>query len=77
MKTSPGMVGELIDWFGSSVAFTDITEDSILARVKVNLQAMKYWAMQYAPYVTILSPQSLVDEVKDGLRKALSEYETI
>lgn len=74
MWTSPGMAGELIDWFGSGVTFYDETEDSVLARVTANLQAMRFWALQYAPYVTILEPRSLAEEVRADLAKALGEY---
>ena len=59
MRTTPGMAGELIDWFGSGVTFSDETETSVIAHVTANLQAMRFWALQYAPYVTVLAPQSL------------------
>lgn len=74
-RTSPKMAGELLDWFGNEVTFTDETEDSVLAHVTVNLSAMRYWALQYAPYITILSPQSLADTVKNDLKAALQKYE--
>lgn len=75
LRTTPGMAGELIDWFGNGVSFTDETESSVIAHVTANLQAMRFWALQYAPYVTVLSPQSLVDTVKQDLRTAMSDYE--
>ena len=76
MRTTPGMAGELIDWFGSGVTFTDETEDTVIAHVTANLQAMRFWALQYAPYVTVLAPQSLVDTVKEDLAHASSLYES-
>ena len=75
MRTTPGMAGELIDWFGNAVTFSDETETSVIARVNANEKAMRFWALQYAPYVTILSPQSLVDTVKEDLENALRKYE--
>lgn len=74
MRTTPGMAGELIDWFGDGVTFTEETEDSVTASVCVNLQAMRFWALQYAPYVTVLSPQRLVDMVREDLKRALDGY---
>lgn len=74
MRTTPGMAGELIDWFGSGVTFSDETENSVIAHVTANLQAMRFWALQYAPYVTILAPQSLVDTVKEDLSRAAKSY---
>ena len=74
MRTTPGMAGELIDWFGSGVTFSDETETSVIAHVTANLQAMRFWALQYAPYVTVLAPQSLVDTVKEDLTLASEKY---
>ena len=74
MRTTPGMAGELIDWFGSGVTFSDETENSVIAHVTANMQAMRFWALQYAPYVTILAPQSLVETVKEDLRTAMHNY---
>lgn len=75
MRTTPGMAGELIDWFGNAVTFSDETETSVIAHVTANEKAMRFWALQYAPYVTILSPQSLVDTVKEDLENAIEKYE--
>ena len=74
MRTTPGLAGELIDWFGSGVTFSDETETSVIAHVTANLQAMRFWALQYAPYVTVLAPQSLVDTVKKDLECAITSY---
>jgi len=75
IKTKPDMAGELIDWFGSKVTFTNENEDSVIAHVTANLKAMRFWALQYAPYVTILEPKSLVNEVRQDLKEALKKYE--
>ena len=63
-------VSEVIDWFGSEIEFFDETEDEVSVRVKVNQQAMRKWAMQYAVHTKILSPQSLVEQVKGDLQEA-------
>ena len=75
LRTTPGMAGELIDWFGNGITFTDETEDSVVAHVTANLQAIRFWALQYAPYVTVLAPQSLVEMVKKDLKDAMSYYQ--
>lgn len=74
LQTTPDMAGELIDWFGAGVTFSNETPTSVLAHVTANLHAMRFWTLQYAPYVTILSPQSLADTVKADLRTALQRY---
>ena len=68
------ILNDVIDWFGTDITFSDETEDEVTASVTVNLQAMKLWAIQYAPHVTVLSPQTLADEVKESLQNALDNY---
>jgi predicted DNA-binding transcriptional regulator YafY len=74
-KAKKNIVTDIIDWFGSDVRFSDETEEDVTARVSVNVNAMKYWAMQYANYVQVVSPQSLVDEIRGDLKDALARYE--
>lgn len=77
MLTSPGMAGELIDWFGNGVTFSEETEETMLVSVTVNQEAMRFWALQYAPYVTILEPKSLAERVKGDLEAALEKYRNL
>lgn len=75
MLTTPNMVGELINWFGNGINFSNETENSVIAHVTANVNAMRFWALQYVPYVTILKPQSLVEMVKTDLKNAVKRYE--
>lgn len=75
LQTTSGMAGELIDWFGKSVRFEELEGNTIRAHVTANLAAMRYWALQYAPFVTVLAPQSLVEQVKTDLKDSIERYE--
>lgn len=68
------IVGDIIDWFGKDVRFSDDSPEEVTATVVVNLNAMRYWAMQYAQHITVLSPQSLVDRLKDVIREVAEKY---
>lgn len=68
------ILNDVMDWFGSEVTFFDETEDEVSVRVSVNLAAMRRWALQYALHSKILSPQSLVDDVKSDIEKAMELY---
>ena len=68
------VVNDVIDWFGTDVRFSDETEEDVVADVKVNLQAMRLWAMQYAKHATVLSPKSLADEVREDVLRAAENY---
>lgn len=69
------ILNDVIDWFGTDVSFSDDGDEEVTARVRVNLKAMRLWAVQYGPHVTILSPQALAEEVKGDLRRSLQNYE--
>jgi predicted DNA-binding transcriptional regulator YafY len=68
------LVSEVIDWFGKNIDFIDESNDEVTAKVRVNLLAMRKWALQYALHAKVLSPQSLVDAVKDDIEKAIENY---
>ena len=68
------ILDDVFDWFGTDISFSDESDDEVMARVEVNLKAMKLWAIQYGPYVKVLSPYKLAEEVKQSLNQALAQY---
>ena len=74
MRGNEYLINDVMDWFGSDVKITDAPGDEATARVTVNLEAMRHWAMQYARHATVLSPQSLADTVAEDIRKAAEGY---
>ena len=68
------LVSELIDWFGQDLQFISEADDEVTARVTVNLEAMRRWALQYALHARITAPQRLVDLVREDVRKAVEQY---
>ena len=74
MRVEKGMINAVVQWFGKDVEFFDETDSEITARVTVNLEAMRYWALQYSLYVRIISPQKLADKVKEDIRRAAENY---
>ena len=68
------LLDDVIDWFGTEIAFSDESDDEVTARVTVNLAAMRRWAVQYSPHTRILSPESLAKEVTQDLRSAANNY---
>ena len=68
------IVSEIIDWFGKDVKFSNETEDEVTAEVRVSRAAMKFWAMQYGEHITVTSPESLVNDIKNALQKAVEKY---
>ena len=69
------ILSEIFDWFGNDIQFLDETEDEVVCSVYVNEQSMRKWAMQYALHVKVLSPQTLVESVRNDLKAAMMNYE--
>jgi predicted DNA-binding transcriptional regulator YafY len=74
-RAKKNIISDIIDWFGKDITFSNETEDEVTVSVTVNVNAMKYWAMQYANHIRVLRPQSLVDSIKKDLKAALEKYE--
>lgn len=54
----------VIDRFGTKMRLSE-QEDRYVARVNISPIGMKFWAMQYLPYVEILEPEWLRKEIVD------------
>ena len=66
------ILNDVVDWFGSDIIFIKKDNGVINAQVTVNFDSMKFWALQYGENVKVLSPKSLVNNIKkvvDDMRK--------
>ncbi len=68
------MIDQVVDWFGKEEVKIEKAEGMYKVSVRVSLQAMEYWAMQYLNAVEILSPPSLREKLKQNLQNALQKY---
>ena len=68
------LLSEIFDWFGKDITFSDENEEEVTCSVYVNEMAMRKWALQYALHVRVLSPRSMVESVKEDLKKAMENY---
>lgn len=76
LRFHKNFLNEFIDWFGTeNISFSDHVEEEVTARVTVNEIAMRKWALQYALHVRVLSPASLVDEIKADIDQARENYQ--
>ena len=74
-RVSRAMISDVIDMFGSDVSFSEGTEESVTVTACVNEAAMVQFAKNYAPDVTVISPQRMADRIKCDLVKALENYD--
>lgn len=68
------LLNDVIDWFGTDIAFLDETDEEVTARVTVNWSAMRHWVLQYCRHIQVLEPADLREQVKEDLRAALEAY---
>ena len=73
-KAKKYLLNDLMDWFGNDIAFPDETETDVTASVRVNLNTMRMWALQYALHVKVLEPKELAEQIRADLASALNSY---
>jgi predicted DNA-binding transcriptional regulator YafY len=74
LETTVDMMSELTDWFGTDFRIIEKNEDKITVRVSCNENAIRYWALQYGPYVEILSPESLRSQLSEDVKVMYEKY---
>lgn len=70
----PNSIQYIIDYFGRNAKIYK-KENKLLADIKCNESALFYWYMQYSETFTIISPQSLIDRVKNEAERIVKKYE--
>lgn len=68
------MISDVIDIFGTDVRFLNSDKDHVEVYARVNERAMFQFAKNYAPDVLVLSPDSLVEKVREDAKKVMEAY---
>ncbi len=66
-------INDIIDWFGDKVEFIE-RDNTLYAELKVNEQALIYWALQYGDAVEVVSPASTREKIKEKLNDIIKKY---
>lgn len=62
------------DWFGDKAQI--LKEDGqLMAKIRCDERALYYWVLQYSEQVTVISPPSFINKIKEGLKTALEKYQ--
>ena len=77
IKTTADMMSELTDWFGNDFSVMKQDGDEIVARIKCNLNAMRYWALQYGPWVEVIEPKSLRNTIAKDIVSMSEKYGSV
>ncbi|WP_026527999.1 helix-turn-helix transcriptional regulator [Butyrivibrio sp. VCD2006] len=74
LKISPTMMSEMVDWFGTDFSIVKKSPECLVIRVLCNFSALEYWALQYGPYVEVLKPEALREQIRTDVNKMYSVY---
>lgn len=74
LATNADMMSELVDWFGTDFKIMEQDGDRIVVRLNCNEKAMRFWALQYGPYVEVLGPESLREQIKTDIAAMSKKY---
>ena len=74
MRVDKSIMTELVDWFGTDFRIIEEKEKDIKIRLRMNPDAMKYWALQYGYYAEVLEPVELREQIKDRIAVMAQRY---
>ncbi len=67
IRCENGIVGHIIDAFGTDVLITEDGKDHFIARFEASPRGITYWALQFLPYAEVLEPKWVRDEIVEIL----------
>lgn len=68
------VIDDIISKFGKKIKIKKLEEGKYLISLTASVMAMEYWIMQYCKYVTVISPQILVNRIKENIDIMLENY---
>lgn len=68
-------VRDFVDWFGTNYRLIAREKDYAEVSIRVNINAIKFWALQYGEVATVLSPDNLRREIAATIEKMRGRYE--
>lgn len=74
-EAQKNIAGEIVDWFGKDVIFSNENDNTILSTVFVNKNAFLYWALQYGKHIKVIEPKSLAEDIKNAAFEIYQKYE--
>ena len=66
-------INDVVDWFGSDISIQRI-KDELFVNLRVNEDALVYWAMQYGDIIEVVAPNSTREKIKEFLHNMMQKY---
>jgi len=67
LKCRMNILDNVIDRFGIDIRITEHTDDYFYATVLSSPKGVKFWALQYLPYVEVLKPEWLRNDIIESI----------
>ena len=64
------VLGDVLDKFGTSIKIKELCGNFFLAEFAAPPKGVKFWALQYLPYVEVLQPEWLRSEIVESIKKS-------
>lgn len=74
MLVDKSIMTELVDWFGTDFRIIEENDKQIKIKIRMNPDAMKYWALQYGYYAEVLEPADLREQIKERIAAMSKKY---
>ncbi len=67
-------VRDFVDWFGTDYRLIKSNEEYTEVSIKANVNAIKFWALQYGDVATVLKPESLRENILKSIKDMYDRY---
>ncbi len=74
LRIKKNKISDIIDLFGKDLTFSDETDETVCVSVYANEMSIEHFAHNYAPDAVLVSPDFLVQRVRDRLLRAAEQY---
>ncbi len=68
------VIDDVINWFGKKIKIKKLDSGEYQISLIASVQAIEYWLMQYGKNARVISPQSLVDKMKENIDIMCKNY---
>lgn len=75
LRIKNNYVRDFVDWFGIDYRLIKNGEEYTEVSIKANVNAIKYWALQYGEVATVLKPESLRKDIMSTIEDMCSRYQ--
>lgn len=77
MEMDKSFIGDIIDWFGENFHVRKLSDNKVEIRLKADLLAMRFWALQYGTNIEITAPEELRETISRDIKIMAEKYNVI